>query len=144
MARPGSSSPMGVRTEWRNVERVASRRTWVLAMAVAFGAFAAALGWIFSDRTNDLWFEVAKAGIQVVAVGVVGGGLATVWRRLGEMSARIDEVEHSRRDRLASDYSELATLYNQVKAIRRRLGSLGLDLKQRESHHPLDATGGLT
>ena len=31
---------------------------------------------------NALWLEVAKAGVQVVAVGVLGGALEAIWQNI--------------------------------------------------------------
>lgn len=123
--------------------------TRLLGLAVGIGLAAIALGSFLSLATadewfEDLWFEVAKAGVQVVAVGVVVGGLAAFWRYLNDESARQHDIEHRRQEHLESDYAKLVSLYNEVKAIRRRLSSLGLDLQQRHSQHPHPSNGRLT
>jgi hypothetical protein len=73
---------------------------------------------------NALWLEVAKAGVQVVAVGALGGALAAVWQNI---RARRDR-ETERNDKIRDELVSLVALYNDVKAVRRILRSLGLDL----------------
>ena len=77
---------------------------------------------------DDLWFEVAKAGVQVVAVGVIGGALTAVWRSHSEWS----EGQREQRSKVREELVELFTLYNDVKRVRRTLKSQGLDLMARD------------
>jgi hypothetical protein len=90
---------------------------------------------------DDLWFEVAKAGVQVVAVGVLGGALAAIWRNLSAWS----EGQKEQRSKVREELVELFTLYNDVKQVRRILKSHGLDLRARHRpDHPVDPHQTLT
>jgi hypothetical protein len=73
---------------------------------------------------DELWLEVVKAG--VVAVGVLGGALAAVWRNI---TAR-REAKIERNDKIRAELASLVALYNGVKSVRRTVRSLGLDLKK--------------
>src|SRR5262245_19028739 len=75
---------------------------WLLALLTSLGAVAIIAG---SRGTNpsqdqwldDLWLEGAKAGVQVVAVGVLGGALAAVWRNItARREAEIERVAKKR------------------------------------------------
>jgi hypothetical protein len=94
---------------------------------------------------NALWLEVAKAGVQVLAVGVLGGALAAIWQHI--RARRDQEIERNEKDRarelernekdrarelernekIRAELVTLVALYNDVKAVRRILRSLGLD-----------------
>ena len=85
---------------------------------------------------DELWLEVAKAGVQVVAVGVLGGALAAVWRNItARREAKVAEDakerdrEIQRNDKIRAELVSLVALYNGVKSVRRIVRSLGLDLK---------------
>ena len=59
--------------------------TWICVIGV-IGVAAAGFGALAASNTSgawsDLWSEVAQAGVQVVAVGVVGGALTASWSAL--------------------------------------------------------------
>lgn len=90
--------------------------------AALFGAFA--VGRTSGEQSN-LWLDVAKSGIQVVAVGVAGGGLAAAWKALTERR----EAAALTREKIRAEFAELIAIYNGVKTVRRTLRSLGLDSK---------------
>jgi hypothetical protein len=105
---------------------------WLLALLTVLGLVAIITGAWLARLTPDkgkwldaLWLEVAKAGVQVVAVGVLGGALAAIWQNI---SAR-RERESERNDKIRAELISLVALYNDVKTVRRILRSLGLDLK---------------
>lgn len=87
-----------------------------------------------SSTADELWLELAKAGIQIVAVGVVGGALAQAWRRIQTQR----EAAAAADDKIRAELAELVALYNNVKAVRRRLRSLGLDTKLYVPDDPAD------
>jgi hypothetical protein len=88
------------------------------ALALAFIGLGAA----FTSRAGDLWFELAKTGMLLLAVEVLGGAVAAAYRALD------DRREERRRidDYLASLAGELIDAYHRIKAVRRRLRALGL------------------
>jgi hypothetical protein len=61
------------------------RRWWGLCLITFLGLTAVVVGAYFSrdQRNAELWLEVAKSGVQVVAVGVLGGALAAIWHNIG-------------------------------------------------------------
>jgi hypothetical protein len=71
-----------------------------------------------------LWLDVAKAGIQIVAVGVVGGALAQAWKAIADQR----EAAAATKAKIRAELVELVALYNEVKAVRRNLRGLGLDV----------------
>jgi hypothetical protein len=74
-----------------------------------------------SERSSDVWFEVAKAGFQLFAVILVGGATAWAFRRLDDLR----EDRRRRDEYLATVASDLWTAYLGVKAVRRALRAAG-------------------
>jgi hypothetical protein len=132
---------------------------WLLALLTVVGLAAIiASAWLahltpHKDKwLNALWLEVAKAGVQVVAVGVLGGALAAIWQQIRARRDRriarkekvrdrriarkekIRDREIERNDKIRAELVSLVALYNDVKAVRRILRSLGLDLKTYPGH----------
>lgn len=102
---------------------------WLLGSIALLGLIAVIGGaWrahVTRDKWSDsLWLEVAKAGVGVVAVGVLGGALANLWKGISARRTSEDE----RNEKIRAELASLVSLYNEVKAIRRTLRSLGLDL----------------
>jgi hypothetical protein len=121
--RLGAFRKLGKWLRRRNARLLLTLLTLIGLVAIIVGAWRANLT---DDKWSDaLWLEIAKAGVQVVAVGVVGGALAAIWRSI---SAR-RERESERSDQIRAELVSLVALYNGVKAVRRILRSLGLDLK---------------
>lgn len=102
--------------------------TWICVIGV-IGVAAAGFGALAASNTSgawsDLWSEVAQAGVQVVAVGVVGGALTASWSALRARRHAAALTE----DKIRAEFAELIVLYNGVKSVRRTLRSLGLDAK---------------
>jgi hypothetical protein len=130
MATPEKpDNTLGASRDLRNSER-RPNAWWLLALLTFLGLGAIITGAWLANLTHDkwsdaLWLEVAKAGVQVVAVGVLGGALAAIWRSI----AARRELEIQRNDKIRAELVSLVALYNGVKAVRRILRSLGLDLK---------------
>jgi hypothetical protein len=116
---------------------------WLLALLTVLGLVAIITGAWLARLTPDkdkwldaLWLEVAKAGVQVVAVGVLGGALAAIWQNITAQreakvadDAKERDREVERNDKIRAELVSLVALYNDVKSVRRILRSLGLDLK---------------
>jgi hypothetical protein len=116
---------------------------WLLALLTVVGLAAIITSaWLAhltpnkDEWLNSLWLEVAKAGVQVVAVGVLGGALTAIWQNI--RARRDREIEHhektrdreiERNEKIRAELVSLVALYNDVKAVRRILRSLGLDLR---------------
>jgi hypothetical protein len=127
---------------------------------LAAAAIASALALRTSDTwLDDLWKEVANAGVQVVAVGVLGGLLAATWKDReadraslekaleGERAAREKalEAERAAREKIRTELMTIVGLYNRVKGVRRTLRSHGLDLRARNrADYPVDPDVALT
>jgi hypothetical protein len=104
--------------------------SWLLALLALIGLMVIVVSAVFAFRTENTWFdqfwlEVAKGGVQVVAVGVLGGALAATWQIISANR----EAKLQRNAKIREELASLVALYNEVKAIRRTLRSLGLDLK---------------
>lgn len=164
--------------EAKPTESTAKRRVpyLVLVGAGVLGLLMAVLGALLawdadSGEYDPVGFEVAKAGIQVFAVGVLGGAAAWAWKVMSEHReaiareererherAAVEEqkrreqverkrqaeltAEQARRDQVNAQLFELFDMYNEVKQVRRIVRSLGLDLKAKD--RPPAAGGGET
>jgi hypothetical protein len=145
------------------------RDTWWLLSLLVLGLAVIIVGAWRAHLTDDRWFdglwlEVAKAGVQLVAVGVLGGALAAVWQNINarrqmkdkeiadqrderaKLAAKEREQEIERNDKIRTELVSLVALYNSVKSVRRILRSLGLDLKtypdaERERAREIGLTG---
>jgi hypothetical protein len=91
-----------------------------------------------SARRADLWFEVAKIGVQFGVI-VILGALVTL------LLKRRDETREERRR--AAEYGlqifrDVVDAYNRAKGVRRSLRALGfrLDEPPRDEQEPLDST----
>ena len=125
----------GVSDRPRKPER--DRLAWV-KLALAGAAFVATallvVGLVATapEKRMDLWFETAKAGLQLGVVVIVGALVGYALRYLEaerEAGRRREEAEREERRRL-DDYRsglarELAGAYNDVKAVRRTLRAYG-------------------
>jgi hypothetical protein len=88
---------------------------------------------------DDLWLEVAKASVQLLAVGVLGGALTYAWKDLSTQR----EKEAERRAKIRTELLDLFSLYNDVKSVRRSLRSMGLDPKYNTlTRQPAGASDG--
>jgi len=133
MGKSAGSPSAGRRAARKLRERLGRNAAWwLLALLTVLGLAAIITGAWQARLTPDkdkwldaLWFEVAKAGVQVVAVGVLGGALAAIWQNIRTRRER----ESVRNDKIRAELVSLVALYNDVKAVRRILRSLGLDLK---------------
>jgi hypothetical protein len=119
---PSRSRRVGNRAgEWR-----ARLREWPWpALAIFFGAAVCAglfilLGELLSGRIP---FEAAKAGIQLLAVAILGGAVAWAFRWLD------DRREQRRRldDYRVKAIADLQDAYHQAKTVRRALRAAGFD-----------------
>jgi hypothetical protein len=109
------------------------------AVAVAFIAFGA----IFTSESGDLWFELGKAGVQLLAIVVLGSAVAAAFRvlddrregrRIGASEQREEDrklaAERREERRLLDEYragiaAELVDAYHRIKAVRRTLRAIG-------------------
>jgi hypothetical protein len=90
---------------------------------LAFAVMLVVFGTRMAHRDHDqtIWMEIAKAGIQLGSLSIIGGGIAVLWRRLESLRA-----EH----RLLNEYRlsllrEVTCSYNEIKAVRRTLRAFG-------------------
>jgi hypothetical protein len=92
-----------------------------------------------STKRNDLWFEVARSGIQLLAVTLAGFGVTAVLKSVDEKRARTlkeadeERARRQRDDQLRLDIlQEILVCYAQVKGVRRELRAIGLRLPASE------------
>ena len=114
-----------------------SRRAEVLLVVLLLAAIAVGVGMVLTgfvhvDNRDTLYVEVAKSGLQLVVVGVLGSAFAAGWRWIDfkrEVQRRDYEYERdqrrARREMQLALFVRLVNSYNEVKAIRRTLRSYG-------------------
>lgn len=98
---------------------------WLVAALIVAGTLSVGgivIGTLLTDRDDDLWSEVARAGVQVVAVGLIGTAVAAAWRYFELDRDRQRQVHEQQ----LAVFRQVVESYNEVKAIRRTLRSLGL------------------
>lgn len=101
------------------------KRAWVAAlvsMAALVMAVVAIGGWAVPARRDDLWVELAKAGIQLVVVIGLGGVVSAVLRTI-DVSRERRRIRDERRFAI---FQQLVTAYHQLKFVRRNLRTVGL------------------
>lgn len=89
-----------------------------------------------SKAFENLLLEGAKAGIQLLGVGVLGGALGYAWKAL----ATEKDKDAERRAKIRSELTDLVSLYNDLKSTRRSLRSLGLDPKYYGYYQATEST----
>jgi hypothetical protein len=101
-----------------------------LALAVALVVFGATMAQL--HPRDQIWIEVAKAGLQLGIIVIIGGGITAVLKY--SESLRTDhqtQLERLRQERRSlNDYRlnvlrNVTTSYNQTKAVRRTLRAFG-------------------
>jgi len=121
---------------------------------------------ILTNRPEELWLEAGKAGMQLLVLGVLGGLLTAGWQRAAERRGeerakqankqqrdheeaererQRDLEEHERRlqqqrelhERQLAMFLQVVSAYNGLKAVRRRLKSLGF--RQSNTARQIDA-----
>lgn len=117
--------------------RAAGRSSWILLIVVlaailTTGVAIALVGAAQAPtRRQEFWGDVAGAGVQLATVTVIGVLVTGVLRFIDEARRRDEQRLQVFRDILLA--------YNQVKAVRRNLRTLGL----RPPSEPLSATQAL-
>ena len=101
------------------------KRIWFAAAAAMITLVLAvvAIGvWAVPARRGDLWFELAKAGIQLVVVIGLGGVVSSVLRTADVARERRKILDEHR----FAIFQQLVTAYHQLKFVRRNLRMVGL------------------
>jgi hypothetical protein len=118
---------------WRRFWRRRSpgqRLVFFVTLALVLAALAIVFGWLTADsKSDEVSVELAKTGLGLAAVAILGGAIAAAFRSLDaerDHQRRIDEYR-------AATVSELWATYNQIKAVRRTLRAYGLDAPQGNS-----------
>jgi hypothetical protein len=128
-----------------------ARRLLIATLVVTFvvGTALLVVGLINSEKRDEVWFEAATAGMQLLVVGVLGGTLTAAWKWTEETRADArrdaEATLQSRREvhqRQLATFTQVVASYNGVKAVRRTLRSLGfestdgtLDSQQADGFH---------
>lgn len=92
------------------------KTTFVVGLVVSVALFVAGVTHS-TARSADVWFEVAKAGLQLLAIVILGGAVAWAFRNLDDRR----EDRRRRDEYLSANADELLNAYFQVKAVRRSL-----------------------
>ena len=95
--------------------------TTLLSLSVGLGLIALGLS-KSGNQLDQIWYDLAKSGIQLVVISVIGGGVTAALKYL-------DTVRDEQRRLNEYRLSVLRTVthsYNKLKAVRRELRALGL------------------
>jgi len=120
-------------------DRFGTRRPWlviglVLTGAVGMIVFAAVMA---PDRRQDIWVEMAKSGLQIMALALTTGVVGAMLR---DRDAQREEQRRHQAALLAF-LEEVEATYTQVKSARRMLRTFGFDSPATMVLTPEQATG---
>jgi hypothetical protein len=104
-----------------DIDRRVLTRAVVLAAMLVAAVTAIALGAV-PDRRDDIWVDLARAGIQLVVIIGLGGVVSLV---LKDAEAARDRRRLLDERRYAT-FEQLVTMYNRLKFVRRNLRMVGL------------------
>jgi hypothetical protein len=93
----------------------------VLAALLVAGVTAIAL-WVVPDRRDDIWVDLARAGIQLVVIIGLGGVVSLVLRDAEAARERRRLLD----ERRFATFEQLVTVYHRLKLVRRDLRMVGL------------------
>jgi hypothetical protein len=109
----------------RSLNRARQRaRQWhwpAIALFVLVAIIAGVLIVVGDAGSSELSFEIAKAGIQLLAVAILGGAVAQAFRSLDTHREELRRVDADR----AATIDKLWDAYLKSKAVRRRLRAAG-------------------
>jgi hypothetical protein len=101
------------------------RRITAAAAAVAVGlvtGIVAIVVWVIPDRRDEIWVDLAGAGIQLIVIIGLGGVVTSVLRYAEASRDR----RRQRDDRRFAIFAELVTAYHRLKFVRRNLRMIGI------------------
>jgi hypothetical protein len=114
------------REQLRKLFRWLPVAAWVVA-AVAVAMIA--IGLVAADgKSGGIWFELARTGLGVLAIAILGGATAASFR---SREAHRESL-HRRDEYRAAFVGELWEAYHRIKAVRRALRAAGFGGPQRE------------
>ena len=102
-----------------------ARRIWVVTVALMATLLlvVSAIGfWAVPKRREELWFELAKAGIQLAVVIGLGGVVSSVLRAVDASRER----RRIRNEHRFATFQQLVAAYHQLKLVRRNLRMVGV------------------
>jgi hypothetical protein len=125
MATNGPSPADAATGDWSAaVSRRSARWPWPATIVFLVAAiFAGLLILIGALASGQIAFEAAKAGIQLLAVAILGGAVAAAYGWLEEWRAERRRIDAFR----AAAITELQDTYHLAKSVRRRLRAAGFD-----------------
>ncbi len=104
-------------------DRAGDRLLWsVLGGAAIIGIGLLVVGLALVDERQTVYVELAKSGLQLLVVGLLGSGLAALWR----WNDQRRDLRQARQEVQLALFVRLVKSYNEAKAVRRTLRSLGL------------------
>lgn len=114
----------------------------IVGFAVAVAAVVAG-EWLQAGSHKNTGLELIKSGVQLAVLAVIGAAIIDFWKRLEESRAVAQKVaaEKEAEKRRVNEYRlsvlrSVSGTYHQVKAVRRLLPALGLNL---QNLHPMSS-----
>jgi hypothetical protein len=109
----------------------------VIWSTALLGVALVIIGAVLSEQREELWIEIAKVGIQLLVIGIIGGALSAGWKLAEERRSeqrRLAEEIRSEQRRLAEEIrSEERKLAEERRSHERRQFDLDLETN-REIH----------
>jgi uncharacterized protein (UPF0335 family) len=88
------------------------------------------------EKGDQIWIEIAKAGVQLGILSIIGGGIAAVLRRLESLR----EEQRTLNEYRLNVLRDVTTSYNQIKAVRRILRAFGFNSRMTRPLAPDQVT----
>lgn len=113
-----------MRRRWSRTRLGARQWPWLaIATFLVAAVLAVVLIIVGSVGSGDLSFELAKAGIQLLAISIFGGAVTAAFRSLDARREDLRRLDAYR----ATTVNELLDAYHRIKAVRRVLRASGFD-----------------
>ena len=93
----------------------------VVGLALALGLVMFGAIMVQRPPHDQIWIEIAKAGLQLGIVSIIGGGITLILKRF----ERRQEERRTLNEYRLKVLHDVTTSYNQIKAVRRTLRAFG-------------------
>jgi hypothetical protein len=114
---------LGMSHLWANLRRLIRLFPFEARAILVIAVAMLVIGLVGADgKSEGIWFELARAGLGVVAVAFLGGGAAASFR-----TREIRRENALRQDEYRAEFvSELWDAYHEIKSVRRALKAAGI------------------